>query len=163
MTHFREFVESHKDCVVYISVCNTFWEPSNKVHGKSVLYFFGDKKRLKLSWLLSTDHSSSLTNQARSKVCVYLFVHVGTELFVAECILCFLSSHMTSKGVIMLFLHDFHLKNLNLGYVQYISFIKKLSALRPVSELDIEIRIWLPSGQLLGYPLRKWVSSQKFW
>ncbi len=84
-----------------------------------------------------TNHSSSLTNQAGSTVRVYLFVHVGPEVFMGKSILHFHCSHVTSKGIIMIFLQDFHPKSLNLGYVQYGSFVEKLSALRPVTEVDI--------------------------
>ena len=93
--------------------------------------------RLKLPWLLPTDHSSSLTNQAGSKVRVHLFVHVGPEVFMTESIVRFLGSQVTSKGVIMVFLQDFYPKALNLGYVQYGSLVEKLSALRPIAEVNI--------------------------
>ena len=55
----------------------------------------------------------------------------------AESIVCFLGSQVNSKGVIMVFLQDFHRKGLNLEYLQYGSFVEKLSALRPVEGLDI--------------------------
>ncbi len=55
----------------------------------------------------------------------------------AESIVRFLGSKVTSKGVIMVFLQDFHPKGLNLRYVQYGSFVEELSALRPVTEVDI--------------------------
>ncbi len=80
----------------------------------------------------------------------------------AEGIVRFLGSLVTSKGVIMVFLQDFHPKGLNLGYVQYGSFVEELSALRSVTEVNIQIRILLPGGQPLGYFLRKGVSSQEF-
>ncbi len=83
------------------------------------------------------DHSSSLTNQAGSTVRVHLFVHVGPEVFVTECIVRFLGSQVTSNGVIMVFLQDFHLKGLNLRYVHYGSFVEELSALRPVAEVNL--------------------------
>ncbi len=83
------------------------------------------------------DHSSSLTNQAGSTVRVYLFVHVGPEVFMAEGIVRFLGSQVTSNGVIMVFLQDFYPKGLDLGYVQYGSFVEELSALHPVTEVDI--------------------------
>ncbi len=50
----------------------------------------------------------------------------------AESIVRFLGSQVTSKGVIMVFLQDFHPKGLNLGYIQYGSFVEELSALRLV-------------------------------
>ena len=87
--------------------------------------------------MLSTDHSSSLTNQAGSKVRVHLFVHVGPDVFMAESIVRFLGSQVTGKRVIMVFLQDFHPKGLNLGYLPDRSFVEKLSALRPVEEVDI--------------------------
>ena len=93
--------------------------------------------RLKLSWLLPTDHLSSFTNQAGSKVRVHLFVHIGPEVFVAECIVRFFGSQLTSKGVIIEFLQDFYAKSLNLRYIQYRSFVEKLSALRLVAKVDI--------------------------
>ncbi len=55
----------------------------------------------------------------------------------AESIVRFLGSQVTSKGIIMVFLQDFHPKGLNFGYVQYGSFVDKLSALRLVAEVDI--------------------------
>ncbi len=55
----------------------------------------------------------------------------------AECIVCFFGRQVTSKEVIIVFLQDFHLKSLKLRYVQYRSFVEKLSALRPVEEVDI--------------------------
>ncbi len=81
----------------------------------------------------------------------------------ADSIVRFLGSQVTSKGVIMVFLQNFHSKGPNLGYVQYRFFVEKLSELRPVAEVDIEIRIWLPSGQPLGYLLCKRISLQEFW
>ncbi len=84
-------------------------------------------------------------------------------MFMAGGIVCFLGSQVTSKGVIMGFLQDFHPKDLDLGYVQYGSFVEELSTLRPVTEVDISIRIQLPGSQPVGYLLRKGVSSQKFW
>ncbi len=92
---------------------------------------------MKLPWLLPTDHSSSLTNQAGSTVRVQLFVYVGPEVFMAKSIVRFLGSQVTSKGVIMVFLQDFHPKGLNLGYVQDGYFVEELCALRPVTEVDI--------------------------
>ncbi len=91
-----------------------------------------------------------------------MYVNAGPEALMTESIVRFLGSQVTSKEVIMVFLQDFHPKSLNLGYVQYGSFVEKLSALRPVAEVDIEIRIWLFGGQLLGYLLRKEVSLQEF-
>ncbi len=82
-----------------------------------------------------------MTNQAGSTVRVHLFVDVGPEVFMIECIVRFLGSQVSSKGVIMVFLQDFYPKGLNLVYVKYRFFVKKLSALRPVAEVDIEIGI----------------------
>ncbi len=141
MTHFGEFVDNHKYYVVCTPVSDTFWQPSNKVHGENVKFFCGDRNRLKLPWLLPTDQSSSLTNQAGSIVRVHLFVHFEPEVFVAECVVCFLGSHVTRKGVIMVFFQDFYLKGFNLGYIQYGSFVEELSPLRPVAEVNIKIRI----------------------
>ncbi len=78
-----------------------------------------------------------MTNQAGSIVRVHLFVHFGLKVLMAESIVRYLGSQVTSKGVIMVFLQDFYPKSLNLGYVQYGSFVEKLSALRPVAEIDI--------------------------
>ena len=141
MTHFREFVNNQKDCIVHISVFDTFWEPSNKVYKENVSCFCGDKERLKLLWLLPTDHSSSLTNQAESKMLVHLFVHIGPKVLVAEYITRFLCSQVTSKGVIMVFVQDFYPRRFNLRYVQYGSFVEKFFALRLVAEVNIQIRI----------------------
>ncbi len=132
MTHFGEFVDNHKDYVVLSPICDTIWNPRNKVHGENVSCLCGDRERLKLPWLLPTDHFSSLTNQAGSTVRVNFFVYVGEEGFMAEGIVRFLGSKVTSKGVIVVFLQDLHPKGLNLGYVQYGSFVEELSALRPV-------------------------------
>ena len=56
----------------------------------------------------------------------------------AKSIVRFLGSQVTtSKGVIMVFLQDPYPKGLNLGYVQYRSFVEELSAVRPVTEVDI--------------------------
>ncbi len=63
----------------------------------------------------------------------------------------------------MVFFQDFYPKGLNLRYVQYGSFVEELSALRPVTEVDIEIQIRLPDGPAVGNLLRKGVNSQKFW
>ncbi len=90
-----------------------------------------------LPWLLSTDDSSSLTNQAESTVRIYLLVYVGPEVFIMESIVHYLDNQLISKEVIMVFLQDFYPKGLNLGYVQYGSFVEKLTALRPVAEVNI--------------------------
>ena len=92
---------------------------------------------MKLPWLHPTDYSSSLTNQAGSTVRVHLFVYVGPEVFIEDSIVRFLGSQVTSKGVIMMFIQDFYPKGLNLGYIQYGSFVEKLSALRLVPEVNI--------------------------
>ncbi len=81
----------------------------------------------------------------------------------AEYTVCFFDSQVTSNGVIMVFLQDFYLKDLNLGYIQYGFFVEEVSELRLVVAVDFEIRIWLPGGQPLGYPLRKRVNLQEFW
>ena len=117
MTDFGEFVNKNKDYVVCIPVWDTFWLPSNKIHRENGLCPCGDKKRLKLSWLLLKDLSISLTNQAGTTASVHLVEHSGPQVFVADCIVEFISSQMTSKGVIMVFLQDFHPKKLNLGYL----------------------------------------------
>ncbi len=116
-----------------------------------------------LPWLLSTDHSSSLTNQAKSIVRVHLFVNVGLKVFMAEGIVRFLGSQVTSKGVIMVFIKDFHPKGLNLRYVQCGPFVEELSPLHPVTDVDIQIRIQVPGGQPVGYLLCKGVNLQEFW
>ncbi len=92
---------------------------------------------LKLPWLLPTDRSSSMTNQAGSTVRVHLFVYVGPEVLMGESIVRFLCSQVTSKRVIMGFLQDFYSKGLNFGYIKYGSFVEKLSGLRPVAYVDI--------------------------
>ncbi len=55
----------------------------------------------------------------------------------AEYIIRFLGSQVTSHGVTMVFLQDFHLKSLKLRYVQYGSFVEELSALHLVAEINI--------------------------
>ncbi len=62
----------------------------------------------------------------------------------------------------MVFLQNFHLNSLNLGYVQYGSFVEQLSALLQVADDNIYIQIRLSGGQLLGYRLCKRVSPQEF-
>ncbi len=106
------------------------------------------------------DHSSSLTSQAKSTVRVHMFVYVRPEILIAECIVRFLGSKVTSKGVIMVFLQDFSPKSLNLEYKQYRSFVEELSSLRAVADVNISIKIWLSGGQLFGYFLREGVSLQ---
>ncbi len=75
-----------------------------------------------------------MTNQAGSTVRVHLF---GPEVFIAEGIVRFFGSQVTSKGFIMVFVQDLHPKGLDLGYVQYGSFVEELSALRPVTEVNM--------------------------
>ncbi len=55
----------------------------------------------------------------------------------AEYIVRFLDSQVTSKGVIIVFFQNSYLKNRNLRYVQYGSFVEELSALRSVVEVNI--------------------------
>ena len=76
-------------------------------------------KRLKLPWLAPTDQSSPLTNQAGSTIRFHLFVHVGSKVFVAESIIRFFGSQVTSKGLSMVFVQDFHPRGFSLEYVQY--------------------------------------------
>ncbi len=54
-----------------------------------------------------------------------------------ENIVRFLVSQVISKGVIMVFLQDFYPKSLIKGYVQHGSFVEELSALRPVTKVNI--------------------------
>ncbi len=85
----------------------------------------------------------------------------------AESIVRFLDSQMTSKGVVMVFPQDFYPKGLNLGYVQYGSFVEKLSALRPVAKVDSlggrylnpNLTPWWPTA---GLPSLQGGSSQEF-
>ncbi len=55
----------------------------------------------------------------------------------AEGIVRFLGGLVTIKIVIMVFIQDFHPQGLNLRYLQYGSFVDELSALRPLTKVDI--------------------------